>query len=98
METTVLWEGMSHEAGRNATVRLYRDRVERVKERSRVSLRRAHQETEVTPLRHITNVQVEKASMRWSKVTVHASGNPVEFQLSHADAAAFREALLPLIL
>ena len=56
----VLFRGMSHESGRNAQVTLYGDRIERIKERSRLSVSKAHQDVEMTPVRTISSGQADQ--------------------------------------
>lgn len=91
-----LFQGTSHDGGRNATVTLYPDRVERVKAKAFGSLSRANQDHEVTPVRQVSSVQATKKGFR-TKVTVYAAGNELEFMFSHRDAAEFREKLTSLI-
>lgn len=88
----------SHDDGRNADVIVYTDRVERVQERSRMSVGRSKQETEVIPMRSISSVQTKKDGFRYSKVTVHATGNPIDFRLAHDDAVRMKEVITDLIL
>lgn len=92
----VVFVGTSHDEGRNAKVTLYRDRIERVKERSRTSLSRAQQDTEVTPVRAVSSVQATKDG-RKTKVTVYATGNNIEFRFDHGEAQQFKDALTRLI-
>jgi Short C-terminal domain len=93
----VLFRGMSHESGRNAEVTLYQDRIERVKERSRLSVSKAHQDVEMTPVRTISSVQTEKDGF-YTKVKVHATGNAIDFKFRHEAAALLREQIEALIL
>ena len=97
-EPGVIFKGRSHDDGRNATVTLYSDRIERVKDRKLTSLSSAKQDVEVTPIRAITSVQAKKDNMLWTKVTVYASGNNIDFRLGHADAHLFRDAITELVL
>lgn len=94
----ILFEGTSHDAGRNAKVTLYADRVERVKEAKMSSLSRARQDTEVTPVRSVTSVQAKKDGMLFTKVTVFASGNNIDFRFGHDEALRFKDALMKLVL
>lgn len=94
----ILFQGSSHEAGRNAEVTLYRNRIERVKQRSRASFSKAHQEVEVTPMKSVTSVKTQKDGITRTKVTVYASANAIEFRFEHAEAQAFKEAVMRLIL
>jgi len=82
----VLFQGMSHEHGRNAMVTLYPNRIERAKERSRASFSKAHQDFEVTPLKSVTSVRAQKDGMKRTKVTVYASANAINFRFEHAEA------------
>lgn len=94
----VLWQGKSHESGRNSTVILYRDRIERVKEKAFGSIGRAHQDTEVTPVRAVSSVQAKKDGLTYTKVTVFASGNTIDFRIPHAEAQRFKDELMNLVL
>ena len=51
---------MSHEAGRNAHVRLFCDRIEREKPRGRFCVSSAAQDHEVIPIRSVTSVNIKK--------------------------------------
>jgi hypothetical protein len=93
-----LFEGMSHEQGRNAKVTLFDNRIERVQEKARLSLSRAKQDVEMTPLRSVTSVQTKKDGLRYTRVIVFASANTVEFRFSHADAEAFKNVLQQALL
>ena len=95
-KATQIFQGTSHEEGRNSIVTLYPDRLERVKERSHASLSRAHQDVEVTPLQAVTSVEAKKDKWR-TKVTVYASGNDIIFRFGHDEAQRFKEELLRLI-
>ena len=92
-----LFTGKSHDPGRNAVVTLYPDRVERVKEKAIGSWSKANQDHEVTPVKSISSVQATKDGFR-TKVTVYATGNEIVFRFDHQQAAAFRDALMPLVL
>ena len=94
----VLFQGMSHEHGRNAMVTLYPNRIERTKKRSRASFSKAHQDFEVTPIKSVTSVSAEKDGMRRTKVTVYAAANAIDFRFEHAEAHAFKDAIMALIL
>jgi hypothetical protein len=94
----VVFQGTSHESGRNATVTLYPDRIERVKEKSLTSFSKASQASEVTPMRAVSSVQTQKDGMLYTKVTVHASGNPIEFRFAHEEARQFKDAISEILL
>lgn len=97
-EAGILFEGTSHDPGRNAKVTLYVDRLERVKEAKMASLSRAKQDAEVTPVRSITSVQASKDGMLYTKVTAFASGNNIEFRFAHDEAQRFKDTLMRLVL
>jgi hypothetical protein len=93
-----LFVGMSHEGGRNSRVTLYSDRIERVKERSRMSMSKAHQDNEITPIKAVASVQAKKDGMVFTTVTVYATGNNIDFRFKHEDARAFKDAIMGVIL
>jgi hypothetical protein len=93
-----LFTGTSRgEDGRNSTVTLWPDRIERVKARSFGSFSKANQDHEVTPVKSVSSVQAKKDGFR-TKVIVYATGNEIVFRLPHDDAATFRQRLLDLML
>lgn len=87
----------SHDDGRNATVSVFADRVERVKDRAFGSLSKAKQDTEVIPIRAISSVQAKKAGMR-TAVTLFATGNEIVMRIGHAEAQAFKDLVMKLVL
>ena len=97
IDAGVIFKGMSHDRGRNAEVTLFRDRIERIKQRSRVSVSSAHQDVEMTPVRSMTSVQTKKDGF-YTKVIIYAAGNEVEFRFRHDAAHEFRGALESLML
>ena len=96
--TGILFEGISHDPGRNAKVTLYTDRLERVQEAKLTSLSRAKQDVEVTPVRAISSVQAKKDGMLYTKVTAFASGNNIDFRFGHDEAQRFKDVLMQLVL
>src|SRR5437899_3281062 len=96
-EPGVVFQGTSHDEGRNAEVTLYRDRIERVQDRSRLSLSSAKQDTEVTPIKSVSSVQAKKDGFR-TKITVFAGGNTIEFRFGHDEAQRFKDAIMGLVL
>ncbi len=94
----VLFEGISHDSGRNAQVTLYRDRLTRVQEAKLTSFSSARQDTEVTPVKAVSSVQAKKDGLMYTKVTVYASGNNIEFRFGHEEAQRFKDALMSLVL
>jgi Short C-terminal domain len=92
-----LFQGTSHEEGRNSVVTLYVDRIERVREHKFGSLTKAKQDTEVTPIKAVSSVQAKKDGFH-TKVTVYATGNNIEFRFGHTEAQHFKDEILRLIL
>lgn len=93
----ILYRCKSHEEGRNSTVTLYRDRIERVKDRSLGSMSKAKQDAEVIPLRSASSVQAKKDGLVYTKVTVFASGNTVEFRMRHDEAQHFKNLISDML-
>jgi hypothetical protein len=93
-----LFVGTSHDDGRNAVVTLFPDRIERVKAKKFTSMSKAHQDVEVTPVKAVSSVQAKKDGMLWTKVTVYASGNNIDFKFAHDEAARFKDAVMALVL
>lgn len=87
----------SHDEGRNATVTVCQNRIERVKARAFGSISRARQDTEVTPIKSVSSVQATKDGFR-TKVTLFASGNTIDLCVSHDEARRPSEAVMQLIL
>jgi hypothetical protein len=80
----------------SARVTLYADRIERVQERSLASLRRANQDTEITPIKAVSSIQAKKDGL-YTKVTVYAAGNNIDFRFGHKEAQQFKDEILKLI-
>jgi hypothetical protein len=94
----LILEVESKEAGRNSKVRLFPDRIERTKPRSRLSVSGAAQDMEVTPVKAVSSVQAAKDGFS-TKVTVFASGNTIEFRIfPHEAAHRFKDELMRLVL
>jgi hypothetical protein len=98
IDQTEALTGVSHEAGRNAIVTLLSERIERVKSRSLASLSSSHQDVEVTPLRNVSSVQAKKDNVLWTKVTVYAVGNNIDFKFTHDEAKRFTAEVQRLLL
>jgi hypothetical protein len=94
----IVFRCRSHEEGRNATVTLYRDRIERVKDKALGSLSKAKQDAEVIPLRSATSVQAKKDGLMFTRVTVYTGGNNIDFRIRHEDAQQFRDEVTKLLL
>jgi len=98
LETIPLLTVESHDEGRNAIVSVYADRIERVKERSRMSIRRASQDAETIPLRQIASVETKKDGMRYTQVVVVTAGNRITFRCKHDEAKQLKDELTRLVL
>jgi Short C-terminal domain len=97
-----IYQAIDHREGRNATVTLFEDRIERVKPKSRMSFQSTHQDVDMVPLRLMgnfgsqvpafTRAEVRKANLRFSNAILHgANGNPsMSFHFKHDDASAFQ--------
>lgn len=94
----LLLEVTSHEEGRNSKVRVFGDRIEREKAKAMTSFSRARQDAEVIPLRSVSSVQAKKDGVIYTKVTVFATGNTIEFRLRHEEAQQLKEAVTRLLL
>lgn len=88
-----LMKCFSHEKGRNAEVFVYADRIERRKAGAVFA-----RETETTPIRAISSVQVTKDGMVMSKVILHAVGNPIVLRTAHPIAAELGQMVSRLII
>ena len=96
-----LWRGVSHDAGRNSIVTLYRDRIERTKPTSRMSLTGmlagGPEDVEVIPMKSVSSVQARRGAW-YHDVTVFASGNTIVFSVDAADAEQLRTLIMEQIL
>jgi hypothetical protein len=96
-----LWRGISHEAGRNAVVTLYPDRIERTKPTSKLSvtgmLAGGAEDVEVIPTKSVSSVQVRRGAW-YHDVTVYASGNTIVMSMDAADAERLRGLVMEQVL
>jgi hypothetical protein len=96
-----LWRGVSHEAGRNAIVTLYPDRIERTKPTSTFSvtgmLTGGAEDVEVIPTKSISSVQVRRGAW-YHDVTVYASGNTIVLSVDASDAERLRGLVMDQVL
>lgn len=96
-----LWRGMSHEAGRNAVVTLFPDRIERYKATSKLSftgmLTGGPEDVEVIPTKSVSSVQVKRGPW-YHDVTIYASGNTIILSVDAADAERLRGLITEQIL
>ena len=109
--TQPLHEFTSHIAGKNATVRVYQDRIEwETVGKARVgltvatgglsalssSLRRKGAGSEMMPIRAVTSVTTKKG-LRNTLLTIIAAGNTIEANISHTEAEQVKATLLRLM-
>lgn len=96
-----IWRGVSHEAGRNAVVVLYPDRIERTKPTSRMSLTGmltgGQEDVEVIPAKSISSVQVKRGAW-YHDVTIYCSGNTIVLSLDAAEAEKLRGLIMSRVL
>ncbi len=96
-----LWRGVSHEAGRNAVVTLYPDRIERTKPTSKLSvtgmLAGGAEDVEVIPTKSVSSVQVRRGAW-YHDVTVYASGNTIVMSMDATDAEKLRGLVMEQVL
>jgi hypothetical protein len=96
-----LWRGISHEAGRNAVVTVWPDRIERTKPTSKLSLTGmlagGQEDLEVIPMKSVSSVQVRRGAW-YHDVTVYASGNTIVFAMDAADAEQVRGIVMEQVL
>jgi hypothetical protein len=106
---SVLHEFTSHIAGKNAKVRIYDNRIEWEKPRSRSItatlatgglnyLGKRGIDTEMIPVKSITSVATKKDGLVNTLVQVITSGNTIDFRVSHAEALKVRDVLNRLVL
>jgi hypothetical protein len=109
MAETVLHEFTSHIAGKNAKVRIYDNRIEWEKPRSRSVgatlatgglnyLTKRGIDTDMIPMKSITSVATKKDGLINTLVQVITSGNTIDFRVSHAEAVQVRDVLNRLVL
>jgi hypothetical protein len=96
-----LWRGVSHEAGRNAVVTVWPDRIERTKPTSKLSLTGmlagGPEDLEVIPMKSVSSVQVRRGAW-YHDVTVYASGNTIVLSMDAADAEQVRGIVMEQVL
>ncbi|MEO5680338.1 MAG: hypothetical protein ABIS47_11790, partial [Acidimicrobiales bacterium] len=69
----ILFEALSREDGKNSTVRLYRDRIEWIKEVSISSRPRAKNDPPVIPMQSVAAVKAKKDGPLFSKVILRTA-------------------------
>ena len=77
---------------------VFTDRIERVKQASRLSLTKAHRDAETIPMRSVGSVHTKKDGLRFTQVSVTTTGHPITFRMAHGDAQRMRDEIGRLIL
>ena len=93
----VVIEALSREDGKNSTVRVWRDRIEWIKEVSISSLPRARNDPPVIALATVSGVKAKKDGPVFSKVQLRTANGPIVFRMIHADAQAVTAAIAALL-
>lgn len=83
----------SHINGKNAEVTIHPDRIEW----SLSGLFR-QKASEMIPMKMVTSVSTKKNGLRYTSVIVNASGNILDFRVSHDEAKKIKSILTNLIL
>ena len=95
LEPSVLDQFASHIEGKNATVKVYADRIEWDRPRTFGKKIRG---TEMIAVKSMSSVTTKRDGFAYTKVSVITSGNTVDFRVSHADAKQVKDVLTQLIL
>jgi len=79
--------------GRRALVRLWPDRIERKLAPRRFDPRRSDLWHESVPLRSVAHVEIKRGALL-TEVTVVSAGMPIRYSMRHAQAVAFKQAIM----
>jgi len=93
----VVIEALSREDGKNSTVRVYRDRIEWLKEESISSLPRSKSDPPLIPLHLVASVKVRKDGPLFSKVFVRTDQHTIVFRMHSSQAVQVRDAIAELV-
>lgn len=96
-DASALVEALSREDGKNSTVRVYRDRIEWLKEQSISSLPRPKSEPPVIPLRDVRSVKARKDGPLFSKVLVRTGDQTIVFRMYSPQAVQVRDVIAALL-
>ncbi len=89
----VVIEALSREDGKNSTVRVYRDRIEWIKEVSISSLPRGRSDPPVIPLQTVASVKAKKDGPLFAKVVLRTATGQIVFRMHQPQALAVRDAI-----
>lgn len=93
----VVIEALSREDGKNSTVRVYRDRIEWIKEVSISSVARARSDPPVIPLHTVVGVKAKKDGPLFSKVVLRTAAGQIVFRMHHPQALAVRDVIAGML-
>jgi len=93
----VVIEALSREDGKNSTVRVYRDRIEWIKQVSISSMPRGKNDPPVIPLRSVASVKAKKDGPMFAKVMLRTATGPIVFRMHQPQALAVRDAINALL-
>ncbi len=93
----VVIEALSREDGKNSTVRVFRDRIEWIKEVSISSVPRARNDPPVIPLDTVAAVKAKKDGPLFSKVVLRTAVGQIVFRMHHPQALSVRDAIAGLL-
>lgn len=90
-------EALSREDGKNSTVRVYRDRIEWIKEVSISSLPRGRNDPPVIPLGSVVSVKAKNDGPLFAKVLLRTASGQIVFRMHQPQALAVRDAIEGLL-
>ncbi len=96
-DSEVVVEAMSREDGKNSTVRVYRDRIEWLKQESISSLPRSKSDPPVIPLHTVRSVKARTDGPLFSKVLIRTERSTVVFRMHSPQAVEVRDIIQDLL-
>lgn len=90
-------EALSREDGKNATIRVYPDRIEWIRAESISSLPRPKNEPPVIPMGTVTSVKARKDGPLFSKVVLRTEAGTFVFRMYSPQAVEVRNAIAGLL-
>ena len=93
----IVIEALSREDGKNATIRVYRDRIEWIKAESISSLPRPKDQPPVIPLRSVAWVKARRDGPLFSKVLLRTDAATHVFRMYSPQAVQVRDAIAELL-
>ena len=90
-------EALSREDGKNSTVRVYRDRIEWIKQVSISSLPRGRNDPPVIPLGSVASVKAKIDGPLFAKVLLRTTSGQIVFRMHKPQALAVRDAIEGLL-